>query len=154
MSLFHPFYRPRQWCQTSYRQTNFGSTELRIRSCVDFVFCGEMSRREERRQDRHRWYRTGPTGNIFFLSMCGYDAIIKLRSLMNPRNLIETPHKDIRLAIQKYISPKERVVTAEKAIFLSVIQCVGESDDDFLARSREEARYCDFKKLKTAANPE
>ena len=29
----------------------------------------------------------------------------------------------------------------------------GESDDDFLERLREEARYCDFEKLKTAANP-
>ena len=56
-----------------------------------------------------------------FLSMCGQDAIIKLRSLMSPRNLIDTPHKDIRLAIQNYISPKERVVTAERAKFLSVI---------------------------------
>ena len=89
-----------------------------------------------------------------FLSMCGQDAIIKLRSLMSPRNLIDKPYKDIRLAIQNYISPKERVVTAERAKFLSVIQGVGESDDDFLARLREEARYCDFEKLKTAANPE
>ena len=87
-----------------------------------------------------------------FLSMCGQDAIIKLRSLMSPRNLIDTPYKDIRLAIQIYIS-KERV-TAERAKFLSVIQGVGESDDDFLARLREEARYCDFEKLKSAANRE
>ena len=57
-----------------------------------------------------------------FLSMCGQDAIIKLRSLMIPRNLIDTPYKDIRLAIQNYISPKERVVTAKRAIFLCLIQ--------------------------------
>ena len=87
-----------------------------------------------------------------FLSMCGQDAIIKLRSLMSPRILIDTPYKDIRLAIQNYFS-KERVVTAERAKFLSVIQGVGESYDDFLARLREEARYCDFEKLKKAANP-
>ena len=72
---------------------------------------------------------------------------------MSPRNLIDTPYKDIRLAIQNYIS-KERVVTADKAKFLSLIQGVRESDDNFLARFREEARYCDFEKLKTAANPE
>ena len=72
-----------------------------------------------------------------FPSMCGQGAIIKLRSLMSPRNLIDTPYKDIRLAIQNYISPKARVVTAEGANFLSVIQGVGESDDDFLARLRE-----------------
>ena len=39
-------------------------------------------------------------------------------------------------------------------IHMSVIQGVGESDDDFLARLREEARYFDLKKLKTAVNPE
>ena len=66
--------------------------------------------------------------------------------------MIDTPYKDMSLAIQNYISPKERVVTAERAKFLSVIQGVGESNDDFLARLRDEARYCYFEKLKTAAN--
>ena len=89
-----------------------------------------------------------------FLSMCGQDEIIKLRSLMSPRIFIGTPYKDIRLAIQNYISPKQRVVTAERSKFRSVIQDVWEYNDNFLARPREEARYCDFKKLKTAANPE
>ena len=73
---------------------------------------------------------------------------------MSPRNLIDTPYKDIGLAIHNYISPKERVLTAERAKFLSVIQGVGESDNNFLARLKEEARYCDFEKPKTAANPE
>ena len=86
--------------------------------------------------------------------MYGQDAVIKFRSLMIPRNLIDTPYKDIILAIQNYISPKERVVTAERTKFLSVIQSVGESDNDFLARLREEARFFYFEKLKTAANPE
>ena len=89
-----------------------------------------------------------------FLGMCGQDAIIKLRSLMSPKNLIDTPYKDIRLAIQSYLSPKDRVVTAERAKILSAIQGVGESDNKFLARLREEARYCDFEKLNTAANYE
>ena len=89
-----------------------------------------------------------------FLSMCEQDAIIKLRSLISPRSLIDTPYKDIRLAIQNYISLKERVVTAERAKLLSVILGVVESDDDFLACLREKARHCDFEKLKTTANPE
>ena len=71
-----------------------------------------------------------------------------------PKKLLDTPFKEIRLAIQNYISPEERVVMAERAKFLSVIQGVGESEDDFLARLREEARYCDFEKLKTVTNPE
>ena len=75
-----------------------------------------------------------------------------LRSLSSPKSLINTPYKDIRLAIQNDFSPKERVLTAKRAKFLSAIQGVGESDDIFLSRFREEARYCDFEKLKTAAN--
>ena len=43
---------------------------------------------------------------------------------------------------------------AERAKLLSVIQGVGESDDNFLEPLRDEARYCDFEKLKTVTNPE
>ena len=82
-----------------------------------------------------------------FLSTCGQDALLKLRSLMSPEKLLDTPFKEIRQAIQNYISPKERVETSKRAKFLSIVQGVGESDDDFLARLREEARYCDFEKL-------
>ena len=46
-----------------------------------------------------------------------------------------------------------RAVTVDKTKFSSVIQSVGESHDDFLARLREETRYCDFETLKTAAKP-
>ena len=77
---------------------------------------------------------------ILFVSMCGQDTIIKLMSLMSPGNLIETPYKGIRLAIQNYISPKETVVTAEWAKILSVKQGVGESHDNFVACLSDEAR--------------
>ena len=105
--------------------------------------------REEKKEDKVNTDDTVQYLQVtnLFLGMCGQDAIIKHRSLMSPRNLVDTPYKDIRLAIQNYISPYERVVTAENAKFLSVIQAVGESDDDFLARLREEGRCCDFKKL-------
>ena len=49
-----------------------------------------------------------------FLSLCGQDAIIKLRNLMGPKTLIDTSYKNMRLATQNYVSPKERVVTAKK----------------------------------------
>ena len=89
-----------------------------------------------------------------FLSICGQDALLKLRNLMSPKKLLDTFFNEIRLAIQNCISPKERLVTAERAKFLSIVLGVGESDDHFLARLREEARYCDFEKLKTVTNPE
>ena len=60
---------------------------------------------------------------------------------MSPKKLLDTLFKEIRQAIQNYVSPKERVESAERAKFLSAVQAVGESDDDFLARLREKARY-------------
>ena len=85
-----------------------------------------------------------------FLSICGQDAFFQFRSLISPGNVIDTPYKDIRLTIQNYTSSKERAVTAERAKVISVIQSVGESDDNFLARLREGARYCDFERLKNS----
>ena len=55
--------------------------------------------------------------------MCGPDAFLKIRSLIN------------------------------SAIILSAVQSNGESVDDFLARLGEDARYCDFQKLKALTNP-
>ena len=110
-----------------------------------------MSRREERGQDQHRWYCTAPAGNKSFSQYVRAKCNYQTCSLISPKILIDTPCKDITLAIQNYISPKERFLTAERAKFLSIIQVLGESDDDFLACLREKARYCDFEKIKTAA---
>ena len=56
-----------------------------------------------------------------FLSICGQDALLKLRSLMRPKKSLDTPFKEIRQAIQNYIFPKERVEPAEGAKILSVV---------------------------------
>ena len=77
---------------------------------------------------------------------------LNLEAFWASKKLLDTPFKEIRQAIQNYIYPKERVETAKKINFLSVVQGLGESDDDFLAHLREEARYCDFEKLKTVTN--
>ena len=62
--------------------------------------------RPEKKEDK-----INPDGTIvdlhvtnLFLSMCGQDAILELRSLVSTRNLINNPYKDIRLAIQNYFS--------------------------------------------------
>ena len=40
--------------QTASRQQIPGSTECRFSYCVDYVFCGYMLLREEKRQDQHQ----------------------------------------------------------------------------------------------------
>ena len=60
-----------------------------------------------------------------FLSICGQDAIIKHRGLMIPKKLIDTPYREISSLIQNYVSPKERLVAADSAKILSVLQRLG-----------------------------
>ena len=72
---------------------------------------------------------------------------------MSPKKLLDTLLKGIRKSIQNFMSTKERIKMEENAKFLSVVKGVGESDDNFLARLREEARFCNFEKLKTVTNP-
>ena len=131
------------------RQRDPNLSKVPISFSVYYVFCAEKKE-----------YKTNTNGIVqdlqvtnLCLSICGQDAFIKLRSPRSHRSLLATPYKDIRLAIQKYIY-KERVVMAERAQFLFVIQGLGGSDDDFVARLREKARYFVFEKLKTAANLE
>ena len=125
-------------------------------SCTAWIMSFVAKCRAEKKEDKVNNDRTIADIQLtnLFLSICGQDALLKLRSFMSTKKLLETPFKEIRQAIQNYISPKVRVETAEKASFLSVVQGIGESDDDFLARLREETRYCDFEKLKTVTNPE
>ena len=122
-------------------------------SCTAWIIFFVAKCRAEKKEDK-----VNTDGTIvdlqltnLFLSICGQDALFKFRSLMSPKKLLDTPFKEIRQATQNDISPKERV---ERAKFLSVVQGVGESDDDILARLRRELRYCDFEKLKTVTNPE
>ena len=77
--------------QTNYRQTNFRFTECRISYCVDFVFCDEMSGREERDKINTNGTVQDLQVTNLCLSMCGQDQIIKLTSLISPKNLIDTP---------------------------------------------------------------
>ena len=118
-------------------------------SCIAWIMSLVANFRAEKKE-----YKVNTDGTIVdlqvtnhFLSICGQDALLKLRSLMSPKKLLDSLFKDTRQAIQNCISPKERVKTAERTKFLSVVKGVGES-------LREEARYCDFEKLKTLTNPE
>ena len=123
-------------------------------SCTEWIMSFVANCRAEKKEDKVNTDGTIvdlQVKNLFF-NICGQDAVLKLRSLMSPKTLLDTPFKEIRQAIQNYISPKERIETAERVKFLSAVQGVGESDDDLLVRLGEEARYCDFEKLKTVTN--
>ena len=54
----------------------------------------------------------------------------------------------------KTIFLQKRVVTTERAKFLSAMPGEGESGVGFLACFEEEARYCDFENFETVTNTE
>ena len=98
---------------TTDRQT---SDTQNAESATAWILSFVTKRRAEKKEDK-----TNTDGTVqdlqvtnFFRSMCEQDSIIKIRSLIGPRYLIDTPYKDIRLAIKNFISPKEKIITAEK----------------------------------------
>ena len=95
-------------------------------SCTAWIMSCVAKCRAEKKEDKVNNDGTIVDQQVtkLFRSICSQDALLNLRSLMSPKKLLDTPFKDIRLAIQNYISPKERVVTAERANFLSVVQGV------------------------------
>ena len=58
------------------------------------------------------------------LKMFGQDAFLKNRIPMSTEKLLDIPFKEIRLVIENFFSPEDRVITSERAKFLSVIQRV------------------------------
>ena len=107
-------------------------------SCTAWIMSFKAKCRSENKEDKVNTDATIVDLQVtnLFLCTCGQEALHKLRSLMSPKKLLDTPFKEIRQAIQNYFSTKERVGTAERSKFLPAVQGVGESDDNFLARLR------------------
>ena len=61
---------------------------------------------------------------------------------------------EIHDVVRDYCRVREQVVVAERAVFLSAVQNRKESNDDFLERLRETARYCNFSELQSTADAE
>ena len=87
-----------------------------------------------------------------FLFRCGTECLVKLKSLVAPKELEEMPFNDIETVLKTYLEPQQRLVMAEQTTFVSLSQMQQETKSDFLARLRETAKHCQFDKLKTATD--
>ena len=105
-------------------------------------FPRECMLREEKRQAANGANPADLQRTKCFLKQCGLQAILKLRSFVSPKNLSKMTFNEIHTVVRDYCRPREHVFIAERAMFLSTVQIQGESDNDFLARLREAARYC------------
>ena len=96
-------------------------------SCNAWILSFEANCRAEKKEDKLNSDCTvsDPLVTNLFPNMCVQNALLKLRSLMTPKTQLDTPFKETRFVIQNCISNKERVITAERAKFLYVVQSVG-----------------------------
>ena len=80
------------------------------KSCTAWIMSFVAKCRAEKKEDKANTNGTIVDLQVknLFLTICGQDAILKLRSLMSPKKMLDTLFKEIRQAIQNYISPKER----------------------------------------------
>ena len=90
----------------------------------------------------------------YFISRCGINALKKLNSIIAPRKVEDLPFAEIQTTFLAYLKPTERLVVAERTMFLSTEQGSNENEADFLARLREAARYSKFDDLKNSNGPE
>ena len=86
-----------------------------------------------------------------FFSIYGQDAVLKLGSFMSPKKLLDTSFEETSSSKLYFY---QRVITAERVKFLSLVLNVETLTMFFLARLREDARHCDLQTLQTATNPE
>ena len=68
----------------------------------------------------------------FFMSQCGFEALIKLSSLVAPRNIEDMKFIDYRKDLINYLKPQERLVVAERTGFFQMSQGGEEAETDYL----------------------
>ena len=79
---------------------------------------------------------------------------MKVKTLVAPPKVETIAFNEIETVLEKYLQPRKRPVIAEQTKFVAITQRNGESSGDIQARLKETARYCEFGKLKTIADPE
>ena len=73
---------------------------------------------------------------------------MKLRSLVSPNKLGKMTFKDLHVVVQNYGRPRQHVVVADRAKFLTTFKNQKLSDDDFLEDFVELLGIVNFQNLK------
>ena len=89
-----------------------------------------------------------------FMASCGIGALTKIMSIVEPENLEDLKFTEIHQALLAYLKPQKRLVIAERTKFHGVKQNARERINEFVARLRENAKFCDFDNLKNCISPQ
>ena len=88
----------------------------------------------------------------FCIRRCGFRPLKKINSLIAPKAIENMTIVGNTPKVVAYLKPVERLVTAERTMFLSTAQGSDETEIDFLARRRKAARYFKLEILETSSN--
>ena len=89
-----------------------------------------------------------------FLSVCGLEALKKLRASVSPRQLPDLKFTEIKTHILSLLQPKDRLIVAERIQFLSLQQVPEESEVNYLTKLKAAAKFCQFNDFKKCTDPE
>ena len=83
----------------------------------------------------------------YFLSLVDIEAYLKLKTIVAPENIVEMKFKKIKVLLTDYLTPRKKLVIAERARFFEIKQLDGECASEYIQRLRKASEYCEFDKL-------
>ena len=83
----------------------------------------------------------------YFLSLVDIQAYLKLKTIVAPENIVDMKFKEIKELLKDYLTPRKKLVIAERARFFEAKQLDDECDSEYIQRLRKVSQYCEFDKL-------
>ena len=84
----------------------------------------------------------------YFISLVDIDAYLKIKTIVAPKDVSAMEFTDIKKILKDYLTPRKKLIIAERARFFEAKQLDGESAGDYLQRLRKISQYCDFDNLR------
>ena len=84
----------------------------------------------------------------YFISLVDIDAYLKIKTIVAPKDVSAMDFTDIKKILKDYLTPRKKLIIAERARFFEAKQLDGESAGDYLQRLRKISQYCDFDNLR------
>jgi hypothetical protein len=84
----------------------------------------------------------------YFISEIGLTALMKLKTIVAPQLTSSMKYSEIKIKVENYVTPKRRLVIAERAKFFEIIQSSTETIADYMTKLRKGCEFCQFNDLK------
>ena len=83
----------------------------------------------------------------YFLSFLDIEAYLRLKTIVAPKDVSTMSFDDINVVLKDYLTPRKKLVIAERSQFFEAKQLDGECAAGYIQRLRKMSQYCEFDKL-------